>query len=76
MFRKPREIKVKKDCPYCKDNTNPDYKDVAGYKKYLTERGKILARSKDGLCTKHQKRVAQAIKRARHLALVPFVVGL
>lgn len=76
MLRKPREIKVKKNCPYCKDKTNPDYKDVNGWKKYVTERGKILARSKTGVCAKHQKRVAQAIKRARFIALVPFVAGI
>lgn len=76
MLRKPREIKVKKNCPYCKEKTNPDYKDVANWKKYVTERGKILARSKTGVCAKHQRRLASAIKRARFIALVPFVTGV
>ncbi|MBI3980437.1 30S ribosomal protein S18 [Candidatus Microgenomates bacterium] len=76
MYRKPREIKVKKNCPFCREKTNPDFKDIAGMKKYLSERGKIIGRSKTGVCAKHQKRMAQAIKRARYIALIPFVAGI
>ncbi len=76
MFKKPRIIKVKKNCIYCKEKTNPDYKDIAGIRKYVSERGKIVGRNRTGVCSKHQKRVTLAIKRARHLALLPFVAKI
>jgi small subunit ribosomal protein S18 len=49
-----------------------DYKDVNTLRHYVTDHGKILARRKTGTCAKHQRRLAMAIKRARHLAMVPF----
>ena len=49
-----------------------DYKDVATLKKYVSERGKILPRRITGTCAKHQRAVTGAIKRARHLALMPY----
>jgi small subunit ribosomal protein S18 len=49
-----------------------DYKKVDELRYYLTERGKIKPRRKNGTCAKHQRRLAMAIKRARHLALLPF----
>ncbi len=64
-----------KKCAFCNDkNLEIDYKqpDVLG--RYLTERGKIRPRRQTGTCAKHQRRLAVAIKRARHLALLPFVV--
>ena len=48
------------------------YKDVATLKKYVSERGKILPRRITGTCAKHQRAVTGAIKRARHLALMPY----
>lgn len=51
----------------------PDYKDVKGLGKYIDERGKILSRSRSGLTAKQQRRITREIKRARHLALLPFV---
>ncbi|MCR4996040.1 MAG: 30S ribosomal protein S18 [Butyrivibrio sp.] len=63
----------KKVCVFCgKDNTI-DYKDVAKLKKYVSERGKILPRRITGNCAKHQRELTSAIKRARHLALMPYV---
>jgi small subunit ribosomal protein S18 len=52
---------------------NADYKDPARLKKYLTERGKVLPRRITGLSAKQQRAVSLAIKRARHLALLPYV---
>jgi len=49
-----------------------DYKDLATLRRFVTERGKIKGRRKTGTCARHQRRLAMAIKRARHLALVPF----
>ncbi|MEK7565954.1 MAG: 30S ribosomal protein S18 [Patescibacteria group bacterium] len=69
--RKP----VKRNCEFCKGDKNPDYKNVENLKKYTTERGKVLGKDRTGLCHKHQKRLSVAIKRARHLAYLPFVAG-
>ena len=50
-----------------------DYKDVATLKKFVSERGKILPRRITGNCAKHQRELTVAIKRARHIALLPYV---
>ncbi len=71
-IRKPRP--VQKNCSFCNTKTEPEHKEASVLYKYLTERGKILAKSQTGLCSKHQRRVTLAIKRARHVALLPFVV--
>ena len=63
----------KKVCVFCgKDNTI-DYKDTAKLKKYVSERGKILPRRITGTCAKHQRALTAAVKRARHVALMPYV---
>ncbi len=64
---------VARHCPYCKAHTNPDYKDGDVLMKYISDRAKILGKDRTGICAKHQRRMTIAIKRARHLALVPFV---
>ena len=65
----------KKVCVFCADENNLiDYKDVNKLKKYVSERGKILPRRITGNCAKHQRALTVAIKRARHIALVPYVV--
>ena len=64
----------KKVCVFCgKDNTI-DYKDTAKLKKYVSERGKILPRHITGTCAKHQRALTAAVKRARHVALMPYTV--
>jgi small subunit ribosomal protein S18 len=50
----------------------PDYKDAAFLRQYITNRGKIKPRRKSGTCAKHQRRLALAVKRARHIALLPY----
>lgn len=66
----------KKVCAYCADNNEMiDYKDVSKLRRYLTERGKIVPRRATGTCSKHQREVTLAIKRARHIALLPYVNG-
>ncbi|HHV59474.1 MAG TPA: 30S ribosomal protein S18 [Clostridiaceae bacterium] len=63
----------KKVCAFCVDKIEDiDYKEVAKIKKYISERGKILPRRISGNCAKHQRQLTQAIKRARHIALLPY----
>jgi len=62
-------------CPFCEQKVKEvDYKNADELRRYLTERGKIKPRRKNATCAKHQRRLAVAIKRARHLALLPFTV--
>ena len=66
--------KKKKRCPFTASGVNDiDYKDIDTLSKFITERGKILPRRITGVSAYHQKRLAAAIKRARHMALLPFV---
>ena len=68
--RKPR----RKVCNFCVDKvTEIDYKDVAKLRKYISERAKILPRRVTGTCAKHQRQLTSAIKRARVIALLPYV---
>ena len=71
------EVKRKKYCRFKKNGIKyVDYKDPEFLKKFLSEQGKILPRRLTGTSQKYQRRVAQAVKRARHLALLPFVTDL
>jgi small subunit ribosomal protein S18 len=61
-------------CPFCTQKVKSiDYKQVDMLRRFLTDHGKIKARRKVGTCAKHQRALAVAIKRARHVALLPFV---
>lgn len=63
----------KKVCGFCVDKVESiDYKDVARLRRYISERAKILPRRVTGTCAHHQRELTVAIKRARHLALLPF----
>ena len=64
----------KKVCVFCadKEHNTIDYKDVNKLKRYVSERGKILPRRITGNCAKHQRALTVAIKRARHIALMPY----
>ena len=74
MKRRPMRRR-KKVCAFCADaNKALDYKDVALLKKYVSERGKILPRRITGNCAKHQRALTVAVKRARHVALLPYTV--
>ena len=64
----------KKVCVFCGDNNAIDYKDTAKLRKYVSERGKILPRRVTGTCAKHQRAITVAVKRARHIALMPYTV--
>ena len=72
--RKIRKVKHHRACPLCKQGIlHVDYKDVELLNHYIANNGRILPRRITGLCAKHQKAVANAIKRARIVALMPFV---
>ena len=63
----------KKVCGFCVDKVeNIDYKDIARLRRYMSERAKILPRRVTGTCARHQRELTVAIKRARHLALLPY----
>ena len=63
----------KKVCVFCGKDNVIDYKDTNKLKRYISERGKILPRRITGNCAKHQRALTVAIKRARHVALMPYV---
>lgn len=71
--RTKRIIKKPGACFYCKQKTEPVYKDIDTIRKVVTERGKIIGRMQSGVCQKHQKMLALAVKRARYLALIPYI---
>lgn len=63
----------RKICQFCVDKVSSiDYKDLMKIRKYLSEKGKILPRRISGCCAKHQRQLTIAIKRARHIALLPY----
>lgn len=64
----------RKVCAFCADKIEKiDYKDVPRLRRYLSERGKIVPRRVTGTCAHHQRELTVAIKRARHIALLPYV---
>ena len=69
--RAPR--RRRKVCVFCGKDNVVDYKNAAMLRKYISERGKILPRRVTGNCAKHQRAVTLAVKRARHLAILPYV---
>jgi len=69
VLRKRRKI-----CKFCEEGIDViDYKDEKRLRRFITDRGKIIPRRTSGTCTRHQRQLSRAIKRARHLALLPFV---
>lgn len=67
---------VRRNCMFCKTNSEPDYKDYETLKKYVSERAKILGKDRTGVCAKHQRRISREVKRARVLGLLPFTLKL
>ena len=71
--RRPSIRRRKKVCVFCGKDNEIDFKDVNKLKRYVSERGKILPRRITGNCAKHQRALTVAVKRARHLAIMPYV---
>jgi small subunit ribosomal protein S18 len=64
----------RKPCPFCRDKIEfVDYKDVTTLRRFISDRGKIRSRRITGACRRHQNQIARAVKRARELALLPYV---
>ncbi len=82
-LRVKKRLSIPKACYFCKPTTDavqgkekkePVFSEVEILRRFLTERGKIQPRARNGLCAKHQRIITRNIKYARHLALLPFVV--
>jgi len=64
----------RKSCQYCRDKVEfVDYKDISTLRKFISDRGKIRSRRITGACRRHQNQIARAVKRAREVALLPYV---
>lgn len=73
-FQKKLTIKRRKVCKFCVDKIDYiDFKDAKMLGQFIPERGKVLPRRLSGVCAPHQKQLTLAIKRARHVAFLPFV---
>jgi small subunit ribosomal protein S18 len=73
-WNRPRYVPRRKVCAFCANKIKEiDYKDPEKLRGYITDRAKIAPRRRTGTCAKHQRILATAIKRARHLALLPYV---
>jgi len=74
-LKKPyRKFQRRKFCKFCADKiVFIDYKEIRTLRTFLTERGKIIAARMTGNCTKHQRELTRAIKKARNIALIPFI---
>lgn len=71
--RRPRGYR-RKTCAFCVEKVERlDYKDVARLSKYVSSSGKIMSRRQTGTCAQHQRKLARAVKRARHIALLGFL---
>jgi len=71
VARKPRrKFSVPKVCYFCSEKKQPSFWEMGTLSKFLTERGKIIPASRNGLCLKHQRAIGSNIKHARHLALI------
>jgi small subunit ribosomal protein S18 len=70
----PRKMIYKKrNCQFTEEGVVPDYKDITRLRKLVSDRGKIIPKARSGTTSKYQRQVSIAVKRARHLALLPFV---
>jgi small subunit ribosomal protein S18 len=78
MAKRKRKVRklppVKTNDPFVKSGTKPDYKNVEELQQFLTDRGKLMPKARTGLTAGSQRKLAIAVKRARHLALLAFVV--
>ena len=67
-----RVIKMSEVCFYCENKKIPDYKEYKDLAKFLSDRAKIIGMRRSGICSTHQRKLSVAIKRARHLGLLPY----
>jgi small subunit ribosomal protein S18 len=74
MDKKNKRRKPKKDqtCYFCDNKSNPDYKDTLVLRRFITDRGRILAAGRTGVCSKHQRKLSKAIKNSRYMSLIVY----
>ena len=75
MFRKNQKKRIL-NCFFCQSGQMLDYKKTETLSRFVSDRGKIVSRTKTGVCAKHQRRLAREVKRARYLGLIPFVAKI
>jgi len=73
QLRPKRKILTPKKCFFCEEKKEPAFAEIEPLQKFLTERGKIIIRTRTGLCARHQRGLTKEVKRARFLALLPFL---
>ncbi|MBI1806421.1 MAG: 30S ribosomal protein S18 [Ignavibacteria bacterium] len=74
MAKQEQQIKKRRTCRFCESKEiYIDYKDEKRLGRFVSEQGKIIPKRITGTCARHQRQLVQAIRRARHLALIPFV---
>ncbi len=71
---RPQRKRRKKICVFCAEKTIPDYKKIDQMRRFVSERGKILTMRSSGCCASHQRAVANEVKRARQIGLLPYTV--
>ena len=71
LTRRPRRKKV---CVFCVDKRLPDYKDIGGMQRFVSDRGRIYPRNQSGCCAQHQRAVGTAVKRSREIGFLPYVI--
>ena len=71
--KRKKQIRFKKNCTFCKKELEIDYKNVGLLSRFLSSKKKIFSRRSSGVCAKHQRKLSLAIKRARQIALLPYV---
>lgn len=74
--KKTRIFRTPEKCPFCERGITPSYKEHKVLKSYLSDRAKILGSDRTGVCSRHQRKLSQEVKRARHLGLLPFTPSL
>ena len=74
MAKQDQQLKKRRTCRFCDSKEiYIDYKDEKKLSRFISEQGKIIPKRIIGICAKHQRQLVQAVKRARHLALIPYV---
>ena len=74
IIKRMQKTNAPKKCYFCSEKKEPVFSDAPTLNRFITDRAKIMPMLRTGLCSKHQKRLTIAIKQARHLALLPFIV--
>lgn len=73
--RRNNDIPQNLECYFCKAKESPGFKDILKLRRFISDRGKIVASTRTGVCSKHQRKLSTEIKRARFLALIPYTEG-